>query len=157
MGECVLKLYYVISERFTALDLLKYSIKQEYGITELPEIARTKHGKPYFPSSNIKFNYSHCKAGVACIVAVGREVGVDIQEIRKVRPAVIERVCCDNELKQIKTDEDFIRIWTLKEAYSKFTGRGFSEGFKSIDTTTFPDKLVVQKGDVFIAYYNHLT
>ena len=147
-----MKLYYEISKNANALKLLDYALEQEYSIKNRPEISRGKHGKPYFKNSDIYFNYSHCKYGVACAVS-DSEVGVDIQEIRSVKPSVIQRVCCDNELEIIKTDEDFIRIWTLKEAYAKFTGKGFAEGFKSIDTTSFPNGLAFICGECYIACY----
>jgi len=125
----------------SALFLLDYALMREFSLSLADfEIIRGERGKPYFRDSDVYFNYSHCshcKTAVACVVAKS-EVGVDIESIERVRevsPAVIKRVCCDNELKIIKNAEDFIRIWTIKEAYAKFTGRGFAEGFKSIDTT----------------------
>jgi len=140
-----LRLYYTISENAAALKLLDYALEQEFNIKKRPEILRGEHGKPYFADCDIKFNYSHCKYGVACAVS-DCEIGVDIQEIRKIKPSVIQRVCCDNELEIIKNDEDFIRIWTLKEAYSKYTGKGFAERFKSIDTTKFSPECVFKVG-----------
>jgi len=116
-----------------AYELLDYALKSEFGVKR-GEIIRGEHGKPYFRDSDIYFSYSHCKTAVACVVSKS-EVGVDIERIREVSPAVIRRVCCDNELGIIKTAEDFIKIWTMKEAYAKFTGKGFAEGFKSVDTT----------------------
>jgi len=136
MGECALKLYYEIfdspvdktTQRMNALRLLDLAVPNK------PEIVLGEHGKPYFINSEIHFSYSHCEYGVACGIHTA-PIGVDIQEIRAVRPQVLRRVCNDKEIESIKTDEDFIRIWTMKEAYAKFTGKGLAEGFKSIDTT----------------------
>jgi phosphopantetheinyl transferase len=150
-GGWLLRLYYAISETPQPRELARYLLKQATdgrpGV-----IAYGEHGKPYFKDSDIYFNYSHCKYGAACIVA-NQEIGVDIQELRTVKPSVIKRVCCDNEIKLIKTDEDFIKIWTMKEAYAKFTGKGFAEGFKSIDTTTFPEKCSYRVGNMLISWY----
>ena len=43
-------------------DLLAHILKTQYGISPLPELARTKEGKPYFPSlPALQFNISHSK------------------------------------------------------------------------------------------------
>ena len=142
-----MKLYYAIYKNANPRDLLKIAVPNP------PEILRGEHGKPYFKDSDIFFNCSHCKFGAACIVA-DCEVGVDIQEIRKVKPAVIKRVCTDSEIESIKTDEDFIRIWTMKEAYSKYTGNGFAEGFSTIDTTGWTN--FVKIGNCYISWYSFI-
>jgi len=146
-----MNIYFSTSPNHT-LQLLDHALTCEFGITVRPEISRTTHGKPYFTDSDVHFNYSHCKYGSACVIAK-HEVGVDVQEICAIKPSVIKRVCCDNELKVIQNDDDFIKMWTLKEAYAKFTGKGFAEGFKTIDTTKFSDKLVLKYDNLYIAYY----
>jgi 4'-phosphopantetheinyl transferase len=145
-----MRLYYTISKEISARDLLKRAIDKRAADGRPYVIAYKEHGKPYFVNSDIFFNYSHCKYGAACIVA-NQEVGVDIQDIKSVRPAVIKRVCNDCEISSIKTDEDFIRIWTMKEAYAKFTGKGFAEGFKSIDTANMT---AVKIGNCYISWYS---
>jgi len=145
-----------------ALQILDYALKEEFDILKRPKIFKTEYGKPYFRGLDIHFSYSHCKYAVGCGVDTA-PLGVDIQEIKKVRPAVVERVCCDNELKELHEgadvsgrplDEAFIRMWTLKEAYAKFTGKGFAEGFNSIDTTTFPDGMAYRYRDCYVACYH---
>jgi 4'-phosphopantetheinyl transferase len=158
-----LNIYFSISDtplekshqRKLALYLLDYALYREYSIKK-GEIVTGEHGKPYFKDSDVFFNYSHCKYGVACAVVKGKQVGVDIERITEVKPAVVKRVCCDNELKAIEAGENFIKIWVQKEAYSKFTGKGFAEGFKNIDTTdktVFPPEFVFRRGNLYIAYY----
>lgn len=138
-------------QREWAIYLLDYAVLREFGVAT-PEVVRGEHGKPYFKDSDIFFNCSHCKYGVACVVG-SEEVGVDIQEIRLAKPAVIKRVCCVNELALIKNDDDFIKAWVQKEAYAKFTGKGFAESFVMIDTTTFPKGLVFKQDNCYIACY----
>ena len=148
-------------QRELALRLLDFALEQEFGLKRetLGKIVRSKHGKPYFAkrlsqnaSANIPcFNYSHCEYGAACAVAM-QEVGVDIQNIKQVRPSVAKRVCCDNELRIIKTNEDFIRIWTQKEAFAKYTGNGLTEGFARIDTTAFSGNSTFKQGNCYIAW-----
>jgi len=142
--------------------LLDYAVEQEFGV-KCGERRFGKYGKPYFENSDIFFNYSHCGYGVACVVAK-EEVGIDIEHIKTVRPAVIERVCCENELLLIgkKTDkvgktvydcENFKRIWVMKEAYAKFTGKGFAERLESIDTTKLPKKCSFKVDNCYIGFY----
>jgi phosphopantetheinyl transferase len=161
-----LKLYYAISDtpigkneqRELALRLLKIAVPVQ------PPIAFGEHGKPYFVSSERHdqkvmpcFNYSHCEYGAACIVG-DSEAGVDIESVRagirkaSIRPALIRRVCCDNEIELIKSDDDFIRMWVMKEAYAKYTGKGFAQGFRGIDTTALGD-CVIKVGGVYIGWY----
>lgn len=62
--------------------LLRFALREEYGLTALPRIEIGEKGKPFFPDRpEIQFNLSHCKTAVAC--ALDRApLGVDVQEIR---------------------------------------------------------------------------
>ncbi|MCL2071395.1 MAG: 4'-phosphopantetheinyl transferase superfamily protein [Oscillospiraceae bacterium] len=146
-------------QRELALHLLDYALLCEFGVkrVQLGEIVKTGYGKPFFKDSHICFNYSHCKYGAACLVSES-EVGIDIESVptKAVKPSLIKRVCCDDELKIIKSDEDFIKIWVQKEAYSKFTGKGLGEGFKKTNTTTFPKEFVFKHNNLYIACYCEL-
>ncbi|MCL2755315.1 MAG: 4'-phosphopantetheinyl transferase superfamily protein [Oscillospiraceae bacterium] len=139
-------------QRELALYLLDHALEREFKVKR-GEIIYGEHGKPYFKDLPVRFNYSHCKYGAACIVA-DDEVGVDIESTdRFTQGKIIKKVCCDNELTAIEQGAQFIEIWVQKEAYAKFTGKGFAEGFKTIDTTTFPKELVFKQGDLYIACY----
>lgn len=59
--------------------LLRYVIRKEYGLIELPPLAISKQGKPFFNNSKMFFNLSHCKKAVACAVD-SFPLGVDVQE-----------------------------------------------------------------------------
>ena len=139
------------SQHRLALSLLDYALQKDFGKSR-GTFRYGEHGKPYFEDLDLFMNYSHCEYGVACAVGES-EVGVDICEVRKVRPAVIKRVCCDNELGTVRNDEDFIRVWVMKEAFAKFTGRGLSQGFATVDTSAFPAGMVCRDGNVFVGCY----
>lgn len=65
--------------------LLRYALREEYGIKGLPVLQREKQGKPFFPQlPEIHFNLSHCAAAVACAVDAA-PVGIDVQEYRSFR------------------------------------------------------------------------
>ena len=65
--------------------LLRYALRKEYGLTELPSIDTGKKGKPFFPDHpDVHFNLSHCKTAVACALDAS-PLGVDVQEVRPLR------------------------------------------------------------------------
>ncbi|MDR0197216.1 MAG: 4'-phosphopantetheinyl transferase superfamily protein [Oscillospiraceae bacterium] len=155
-----MKIYLVTSEtpltksrqRETASRLLDDALLGEFGVRR-PEIISDGRGKPRFKDSDIFFSVSHCKFGVGCVVSK-RETGVDVECFRKVSPALVKRVCHrENEIPAVKSDADFLRMWVQKEAFAKFTGGGFAEGFSGIDTTKFPASRVFEYGGLFIACY----
>ena len=95
-------------------------------------------GKPVLPSGDparISFNLSHTEGVVACIVAPGHEVGVDVEIAR--RGSQKERVAAryfsveeNAELAACGDDERasrFVEFWTLKEAYLKAIGKGLAD------------------------------
>lgn len=101
-------------ERALARRLLALALEREYGVTALPDIARTPSGKPYFPGCpHIHFNLSHSHGAAVCALH-HRPVGVDVERLR---PAP-RRLAGDME------DEAFFRLWTAKEATVKREGRG---------------------------------
>ena len=100
---------------------------------ELPAIARTPQGKPYFPGEALHFSISHTKHHVFCCLAA-ENVGIDAEEIgRKIDPALKNRFCSPDEQAQIQTEDDLLRLWVLKESYAKFTGRGIGNYLKTTD------------------------
>lgn len=60
--------------------LLRYALREEYGIKALPKIELGENGKPFFfDNPQICFNLSHCKTAAACGLDA-LPVGVDVQE-----------------------------------------------------------------------------
>ena len=113
--------------------LTKAAIKKTFGIDiAKQEFAYTEYGKPYLPYlSDIHFNISHSEEYVVCAVS-DKSVGVDIQKISEYNPIVAEKVCTQQELKQIENSADksseFIKLWTQKEAVLKMYGTGIASG-----------------------------
>jgi len=119
---------------------------------ELPEIKLREHGKPYFSGSelgDVFFSRSHTNGcEVACFS--GAEIGVDCEDIlaRKDRKPDFEKVArryfTGDEQNYIAygepgAEERFFEVWTKKEAYMKYTGNGFSEGFQSFSVFDLKD------------------
>lgn len=82
----------------------------------------------------VHFNLSHTAGLVAVAAAVETELGVDVEAVdRTVELAVADRYFFGVEARWLDTldparrTEGFLRLWTLKEAYIKATGRGLSQ------------------------------
>ena len=106
--------------------LLQRLLKEEYGITEPPIFRELENGKPVIVGhEDIHFNMSHCKYAVACAVS-NEPVGIDVERImEKVNDDLAKYVLSDEELKDL-TPLKFTRLWTMKEAVVKLTGRGIT-------------------------------
>lgn len=137
-------------EREFALQLLEDALKEEYGIHTLPLILCSELGKPFFPDyPNIHFNYSHSKNYVACGIS-DQEIGVDIEDVRKVKDSLIRTICHENEYQwiiQAESEEDrynrIILLWTIKEAYLKQRGTGINCRLNTFDFSS----LLYQNGE----------
>lgn len=93
------------------------------------------NGKPRCLNCPAKFNISHSGTKVACAVG-DNEVGVDI-EINKPHPErTVERFATESEKEYIAlAEENFLKIWVLKEAFVKCTGEGIRGNFKDVEFT----------------------
>lgn len=132
-----------------AQKLLADAVKIEYQRCMLPKLGRTVSGKPYFINNpDIQFNYSHCKKAVVCTVS-GAAVGIDIETIRPFQARTAEHFCSEREWNWIKkqTDQDlaWIQIWTMKEAYVKYTGTGIRTDLRCLDTLDAMESKEAQK------------
>ncbi len=82
----------------------------------------------------LRFNISHTKGLVACILAVDREVGIDVENTS--RPieylTIAESVFSPSEVGALKRlpgpalIRRFFELWTLKESYIKARGMGLA-------------------------------
>lgn len=123
-----------------AFVLLQRALREEYGITEVPKFVYNEFGKPSLPNLPIHFSLSHCKDAVACAVS-DYNIGIDVESIVPYNPDVARRVCTAEELKMLEQspnkDVSFIKLWTVKEAISKYEGMGLSLPFAEIDTKRY--------------------
>jgi len=92
------------------------------------------------------FNLAHSGNVVVVALARGREVGVDIERMRRLNDwrLVAERIFSPRELKELhslpesKQREAFFNGWTRKEAYLKATGEGLIDDLPAIEVTFAP-------------------
>jgi 4'-phosphopantetheinyl transferase len=86
------------------------------------------------PFRPLRFNLTHSRGAVALAVSGGREVGIDIEERRRVVEylQLAERFFSADEARHLRRlapeqrGEAFFAIWTLKEAFVKGIGRGLT-------------------------------
>lgn len=105
------------------------------GLRGRPEIAA--------PDTILRFNLAHSAGLVACALATGRDVGVDVEYLRR-RPVdtqIVPRYCAPDEVRDIQAHgphgwhDRFLLYWTLKEAYLKARGLGISVSLSDISFT----------------------
>lgn len=107
--------------------LLEKLYRQKTG-QSLPPIRRGPWGKPYLEDSGLHFSISHTKAHVFCALS-HRPVGIDAEEMdRRVKPELAQKILSAAELARWERATDprraLLRLWVLKEAAAKLTGRG---------------------------------
>lgn len=78
---------------------------------------------------DLRFSVSHARSMVACAVAVGREVGVDVEPLnrgfRRSMQALSKRWLSELEAEMVaKEPGTFLPFWVAKEAAAKATGLG---------------------------------
>lgn len=109
-----------------------------------------EHGKPaLFPvpgRKRISFNLSHSDRLVLYAVALGREVGVDVERVRPLTEMeqIVARLFSVRErtvfqaLPVSSRQQAFYNCWTRKEAYLKARGEGLSLPLDQFDVSLAP-------------------
>jgi len=120
--------------------LIRKYIKMYLGLSN-DEIIFIKniYGKPSLLNQNdFHFNISHSDKYIICIIDKA-PVGIDIEMVKSVNLKIAKRFFSHNEFQYIinRTDNErliaFYDIWTMKEAYAKYIGKGLSIYFKSFN------------------------
>lgn len=125
-----------LTARGQARDLLAQAVLEVWGLSPLPDLARRPGGKPYFPGrEELHFNLSH-SGGLALCALDTAPVGVDIQIVKALRPALPRRVCSPEELAWLERQPDlwssFALLWSLKESRVKESGQGLTVPIREI-------------------------
>ena len=108
-----------------------------------------RHGKPALaglPGTRIAFNMSHSGTLAVVAVAVGRSVGIDVEEVRPMveRDAIIARFLSARErsdfarLPETLRTAAFFRAWICKEAYIKAIGTGLATPLDAFSVAVDP-------------------
>lgn len=102
------------------------------------ELVPNQYGKPYLEKvPNFYFNLSHTRDAI--VVAISdSEIGVDVEKIQKSNLQIAKRFYTNNEFSYVMENQEqidyrFYEVWTKKESYSKYVGKGLSLPFRSFD------------------------
>lgn len=101
-----------------------------------------RNGRPRTDACDIDFNISHSGEYAVCAVGIGNEpqVGIDIQKHigEQRQKKLIGRFFAPDEAeyfnKNGESEAAFLSLWTRKEAYLKYTGKGISVDLRSVST-----------------------
>lgn len=129
------------------LRLLRLLYRAETG-EDIPEIARTATGKPYFVDAPWHFSVSHTNNHAFCVLGTKR-LGVDAEEQgRIVSEKMAQRFLSPQERERLGEDRQdaLLRLWVLKEALAKCCGRGIGNWLKTTDLDPFDERLMIIDG-----------
>ena len=106
-------------------------------VSPLPEICKTEYGKPYFIGSDLHFSISHSQNHAFCAVS-NQNLGIDAEEMsRDVDLRLAKRILSAGEMPRFEAATDkhdaLLRLWVLKEAYSKLIGKGWGNYLRETD------------------------
>ncbi len=115
------------NDRNSGHELNVYDIQKAVGMVN-PDynfpVRYGENGKPEFDiERDIYYNMAHSGEYVACAVA-DTPVGIDIDGSRNADLKIAKRFFTQEECDMINSSSDFFKIWTFKEAYGKYTGKG---------------------------------
>ena len=120
-------------EHMAAEKLLAAGLYKEFGLKLAFEPrAKGEHGKPFLTlQPRIHYNISHSGKYVMCVIA-GQEVGIDIQEHRKVNYERLVQRMVPSDMVREEPEKAFFAQWVLREAYIKWTGEGLARDLRTI-------------------------
>ncbi len=87
-------------------------------------VSAVEHQKPAVIGGGPHFSLSHSGGAFALIVSADTEVGIDVEPVRAFTDDLAEGALNATERPLVRSDEDFFRVWTAKEAYMKRAGEG---------------------------------
>ena len=115
--------------------LLDYDIEYEQCSFKVSD-----NGKPYISNYDIYFSISHSKNYIAVCVSKNN-IGIDIEDQKEIDNSILDYISTKEEKKFIKSNNSFLILFTLKEAYIKLN---------DLNITGLKDISVVEDNRLFI-------
>lgn len=129
---------------------------------------RNSKGKPYIEDNSIEFEFSISHSGniVGCVFDF-RKIGFDTEEIKDIDLVGFENVFSAAEKWSIrkKGNNEFYRLWTMKEAVTKALGEGIVGDLSNLVVTNgkvkykncfwYPEPFLLQQNSCSIVHSNH--
>ncbi len=117
--------------------LLRKAAEMKFGKQNDFTFDYNEYGKPFLRDMRFFFSISHSKISVACAVSE-KEIGIDIQNISPYNEKIAMRMFPEVSFsKEENKDEEFTKLWTEKEAISKFIGKGIQYPFNEIKSEDY--------------------
>lgn len=147
------KLNSLFAELLLRRMLVKY---HKMNISQI-EICYEPSGKPFLKNNEILISISHSENCVA--IAISDEpTGIDTEKISEYYEEIVSDFFCKEEYKYINSSknkcEEFYKIWTKKEAFTKINGEGLSiplNSFNVLDNDFSQKCFTIKKDDFFIS------
>lgn len=151
------------NEKNALLSLSALSLLHRAGVEGT--LAYGENGRPYFCDRMCDFSITHTQNHVFCAVIEGEEptrIGIDAEDLERPDFSNLDEMAArwfsQNEQKAFlasPTKETFLRIWTRKEAYVKYTGEGL-RALSQIDTVVLESEGRIRffdyrEGDILIS------
>ncbi len=121
-------------------------------------LCEDENKKPYIKNFDIHFSLSHSDSLAICAVS-DTEIGIDAEKKSFFNPSIIERFFAENEKEEfskysdIEKSDAFFRMWTIKEAYAKMTGKGLAS-FKDFSVSLLPVVHIKEAPECFIKEFD---
>ena len=137
--------------------LLRCLLREHYNIKDYPVIDFNEYGKPFLVDIMLYFNISHSDNAVVCVVSEDN-IGIDIEKVVDRNHKIYDFVCNEEELKKINNSVDnsleFTKLWTQKESYLKYLGKGLGSNLKdlltSIDMKSFNTEVKIIGDETYV-------
>lgn len=114
------------------------------------QIERNLNERPYYKDYNYYYSVSHSDHFVAFVLS-GKNVGLDIEHRQFKKFKALKYVATKDEIEECTNEDDKLTLWTFKEAYSKYLGKGLGkylidiskDNIKEITQTIYINHLVI--------------
>lgn len=116
--------------------LLSYGLRENGIDLDACQLIMGTHGKPQVAGcEGLHFNLSHT-GNYAVAVFSDAPAGIDIEHRRALKQTLLDKCCTKDEQAWIQSQPDkemaFVRLWTAKESYVKWSGEGITFPLKNI-------------------------
>ena len=123
------------------------------------EYYNNEYGKSYLKNNNLFFNISHSFDYVITIIS-NKEIGIDIEKIRKTPFNVINQFATEKEKEYILSsskniEERIFKIYTLKEAYFKMLGTNLNH-ILEVEFIIKKDRIYCNDYNVKVGFINDI-
>ena len=122
----------VKQEKFYIWKLLEIAFKESLGI-DIRDVDFKKLDSGKWICDRCHFSLSHSH-GVVCVAISDAFIGVDIEyvDLKRHPLSLLDKTICESEI--CRTENDFFELWTIKEAFFKYSNATYFDP-KKIDTT----------------------